>query len=196
MVFSHGTSFTSPLGYNRPLLQSRLQLSDISKHSFRPRLILFIRQPPLQWWPSFKFTLFHALASKDFLANSILDSNGPFRLYKPLRSTNHQLQVSHALQSRMPLPLLLVNKIPRSVEEMYYRFWKDPCKAINRAVAASAENGEQLLAETGEDMKVVRRGEGGELYVDAHISVGQLAANNVFVGREGEVGGYADVNIV
>ena len=63
-------------------------------------------------------------------------------------------------------------------------------------MAASAENGEQLLGETGKDMKVVRGGEGGELCVDAHISVRQLAANNVIVGGEGEVGGDANADIV
>ena len=63
-------------------------------------------------------------------------------------------------------------------------------------MTASAENGEQLLAEAREDMEVVREGEGGELYVDANISVGQLAANDVFVRSKGEVCRYADADIV
>lgn len=63
-------------------------------------------------------------------------------------------------------------------------------------MAASAEDGKELLAEAREDVEVVRGGERGKLNMDTDISVGKLAANDVFVGGEGKVGRDADVDII
>lgn len=63
-------------------------------------------------------------------------------------------------------------------------------------MAAPAENRKELLAEPRKDVEVVRVGKGGELHVHTDISVGELAAHDIFVGGEGEVGGDADGDVV
>lgn len=79
-----------------------------------------------------------------------------------------------------------VHELPCQFVEADYGSRIDSGKAVDGAVATCGEDGEELLAEAGEDEEV---GEGkvGELRVDCYVAVRELAADDVGVSGQGAV---------